>query len=159
MDAVPVTPKNISDVILVKLAREIAMDIHPLQNILEAHGIEPNTWVYIQNNPRFQALIETESAQWNGALNTHERVKVKAAAMIEEWLPEAHERMHDRSEGLNAKVELGKLIRDLAGFTKNGVGVEGSGERFSVTINLGADSQLKFEKQVSPKTIEGELAT
>ena len=61
--------------------------------------------------PRFQALLETETAQWNGALNTQERVKIKASAMIEEWLPEAHERMHDRGESLNAKTELGKLIR------------------------------------------------
>jgi hypothetical protein len=153
-DIVPVA--RINDVMLVKLARELAMDIHPLEDILKAHGIEPKQWGYIQDMPRFQALLETETAQWNGALNTQERVKIKASAMIEEWLPEAHERMHDRGESLNAKTELGKLIRDLAGFSKNGVGVEGSGERFSVTINLGADASLKFEKQLPPMVIDAE---
>ena len=41
---------------------------------------------------------------------------------------------------------------------KNNVN-EAAGERFSVTINLGADASLKFEKQVTSKVIEGELAT
>ena len=145
-----------SDVILVKLARELAMEIHPLEEILKAYAIEPKQWEHIQDMPRFQALLETEMAQWNGALNTHERVKIKAAAMIEEWLPEAHERMHDRGETLNSKTELGKLIRDLGGFSKGSMGVEGAGERFSVTINLGADAQLKFEKQAPPMVIDAE---
>lgn len=151
---VPMT--KISDVILVKLARELAMDIHPVEDILKAFQIEPKQWEYIQEMPRFQGLLETESAQWNGALNTQERVKIKAAAMIEEWLPEANERLHDRGESLNAKTELGKLVRDLAGFAKGGIGVEGAGERFSVTINLGADASLKFEKELPPVVIDAE---
>ena len=152
----PVPAQRFNDVILVKLAREIAMNIHPLEDILKAHLIEPNQWENIQEMARFQSLLETESAQWNGALNTQERVKLKAAAMIEEWLPEANQRMHDRGESLSAKTELGKLVRDLAGFAKGGIGIEGGGERFSVTINLGADASLKFEKELPPVIIDAE---
>ena len=151
---VPTT--KFTDVTLVKLARELAMEIHPLEDILKAHQIEPKLWETIQENPRFQSLLETEMAQWNGALNTSERVKIKAAALIEEWLPEANERVHDRHETLSAKTELAKLVRDLAGFSRSGMNVENGGERFSVTINLGADAQLKFEKQLPPKVIDME---
>lgn len=153
-DLVPMT--KFTDVTLVKLARELAMEIHPLEDILKAHQIEPKLWEIIQENPRFHALLETETAQWNGALNTSERVKIKAAALIEEWLPEANERVHDKHETLSSKTELAKLVRDLAGFSRNGMSVEGGGERFSVTINLGADAQLKFEKQLPPKVIDAE---
>ena len=79
--------------------------------------------------------------------------------MIEEWLPEAYLKLHDANETLSSKTELGKLVRDLAGFAKQGVGVEATGEKFSVTINLGADNQLKFEKSAGPKTIEGEVVS
>lgn len=153
-DLVPMT--KFTDVTLVKLARELAMEIHPLEDILKAHQIEPELWGIIQENHRFQALLDTETAQWNGALNTSERVKIKAAALIEEWLPEANMRVHDKHEPLSAKTDLAKLIRDLAGFSRSGMSVENGGERFSVTINLGADAQLKFEKQLPPKIIDAE---
>jgi hypothetical protein len=146
----------LSETILLRLARELGMGILPLETILEASQINQNTWETIQNHPRFIQLLESESALWNSSLNTHERVKLKSAAMIEEWLPEAYSRLNSQSETLNSKIELGKLIRDLAGFTKQGVGMEATGEKFSVTINLGADSQLKFEK-TSPKVIDGEV--
>lgn len=152
-----VTVSRISDNTLVKLAREIAMDIHPLAEVLKAHQIEPKDWEYIQDMPRFQYLLETEAAQWHGALNTHERVKIKAAALVEEWLPELNERMHDRAESLNAKIEAGKLAARLAGMGLTGAGVNGGGgEGLKVTINLGADAQLTFEKQLPPRVIDGE---
>jgi len=146
-----------NEVTLVKLARELALGILPVKTILELHQIDPNSWETIQKHPRFLQVLEAETAAWSSALNTHERVKLKSAAMIEEWLPEAYTRMHDRTETLTSRTELGKLIRDLAGFTKQGVGVEATGEKFSVTINLGADNQLKFEKTAGPVTIDGEM--
>lgn len=147
----------ISEVTFVKLAREVALGIQSIETILESNKIDQNTWEIIQTHPRFLQVLETESSAWNSALNTHERVKLKSAAMIEEWLPEAYLKLHDQNETLNSKTELGKLIRDLAGFAKQGVGVEAVGEKFSVTINLGADNQLKFEKSAGPVTIDGEV--
>lgn len=146
-----------NEVTLVKLARELALGILPVKTILELHQIDPNSWETIQKHPRFLQVLEAETAAWSSALNTHERVKLKSAAMIEEWLPEAYTRMHDRNETLTSRTELGKLIRDLAGFSKQGVGVEATGEKFSVTINLGADRELKFEKTQGPVTIDGEM--
>jgi hypothetical protein len=35
----------------------------------------------------------------------------------------------------------------------------GGGERFSITINLGADSKLQFQKELPAKVIEGALVT
>ncbi len=151
---------RITDVTLLKLARELAMEIHPIETILSTHKVSRDQWEEIQRLPRFQAILTSELAAWHGATNTPERVKVKAAAMIEEWLPELYSRMHDRQETLNSKVEAGKLVRDLAGFVKGSVGGEGLGEKFSVTINLGADAQLTFEKSaVTPKVIEGEVVS
>jgi len=156
MTALTTVDHNVTELKLLQIAREIAMDIRPIEEILKVHEIEPNQWDTIQANPRFRAYLESEAASWHGTLNTHERVKLKAAAMLEEWLPELHMRMHDRAESLNAKIEAGKLARDLAGFAKSGVGVEAAGDRFSVTINLGNDAQLKFEKQLPPVVIDAE---
>jgi hypothetical protein len=156
MTALTTVDANVTELKLLQIAREIAMDIRPIEEILKVHEIDPNQWQAIQEHPRFRAYLESEASSWHGTLNTHERVKLKAAAMLEEWLPELNTRMHDRAESLNAKIEAGKLARDLAGFSRAGVGVESLGEKFSVTINLGADASLRFEKQLPPVVIDAE---
>lgn len=158
MTAIVTVDRPVTELKLLQIAREIAMDIRPVEEILATHNVSEQEWEAIQANPRFRSYIESEATAWHGSLNTHERVKLKAAAMLEEWLPELNQRMHDRAESLNAKIEAGKLARDLAGFARNGVGVEGAGEKFSVTINLGQDAKLTFEKQLPPVVIDAEEA-
>lgn len=158
MADLPALTRKMSDVTFVKLAREIAMGINPMEVILEHNKISQDDWEVIQSHPRFLQLLETESSTWGSALNTQERVKVKSAALLEEWLPELYTRMHDPGENLNAKIEAGKLVSRLAGMGLSGTQVTDTTERFSVTINLGADSQLKFEKEIGPRVIDGEAA-
>jgi hypothetical protein len=157
MDDAQTPVKFDASMLLVRLAREIAIDHFPLEAILERYQVSPEQWETIRKMPRFTALLEIETADWQGSLNTGERTKLKAAAMIEDFLPEAHSRMHDARETLPAKTELAKLIAKIAGMGErtdiNGVN---SSEKFSVTINLGADQQLQFAKQVTPKVIEVE---
>jgi len=152
-----ITPDSrLDDATFVKLAREIAMGIHPMETILSNNQIDGNYWETIQKHPRFLQYLESETSAWGSALNTHERVKIKSAAIIEEWLPELFTRMHDANENLNAKIEAGKLVSKLAGMGLAGAQITDGSERFSVTINLGADSQIKFEKQLAPKVIDSE---
>lgn len=158
MTALVTVDGDVTELKLLQLAREIAMDIRPIDEILKTHNLTMEQFEHVSRLPRFQGYVESEASAWHGSLNTHERVKLKAAAMLEEWLPELNMRMHDRAESLNAKIEAGKLARDLAGFARSGVGVEGAGEKFSVTINLGQDAKLTFEKQLPPVVIDAEEA-
>lgn len=152
-----VRTKKIDDLTLVQLAREIAMNIQSIETILETHQIDVDTWDRLKITPRFVQLLETETSSWNSAINTHERVKLKSAALVEDWLPEAYARMNDTTENLNAKTELAKLVARLAGMGLNNTSItDGSGERFSVTINLGGDNNLKIEKSMPMRVVEGE---
>jgi hypothetical protein len=146
------------DVELVKLAREIAMDIQPLEIILKNYSITDQTWSELQRNRHFQQLVASETEAWTAALNTHERVKLKAASMMEEWLPELNGRLHDVTEALAAKIEGAKMLAKIANMgipdALTGLG----GERFVVTINLGPQTApLEFTKDVTHKVIEGEV--
>lgn len=154
MAAVTVLAPSQSNIALVKLAREIAMDIHPIQTILNQYGISTEQWEILKGNQRFQNLLLSETEAWNGALNTQERVKLKAAAMLEEWLPELNNRLHDADEALPAKIEGGKMLTRIAGIGVGAAEGGGGGERFTVTINLGEDSKLTFEKQLPDRVIE-----
>jgi uncharacterized protein YgbK (DUF1537 family) len=144
------------ETLILQVAREIAVDLHDIETILEHHKITPETWSVLQKNPRFVQLLSSEVAAWNSAGNTHERTRIKAAALIEEWLPAANKSIHDGQHPLAARTELAKLIAKIAemGVTTAGIVGGGGGSQFSVTINLGADHKLKFEKTVTPKVIE-----
>lgn len=154
MEVVKLEPQDVSELTLLKLSREIARDIHDIETILNRFGISAELFADISKLPRFQSLLQSELEAWNTASNTSERVKIKSLSFVEELLPEMYARAHDPREPLSAKVELLKTIGKFGG-----VGVtsfEGAiGEKLSVTINLGADSQLKFEKDITPQVIEG----
>lgn len=144
-----------SDNQLLSLAREIAIDLNDIETILKNHQIEPKQWDLIQKQPRFLKLLETEVLAWQSATNTHERTKLKAAAVIELWLEKANMIIHSDSEPLSGRAEVVKFLGRVAGLGLDKVTGEGGGERFSVTINLGGDQKLTFQKEVTPKVIEG----
>jgi len=151
------TPAVLSEqsTLYLKLAREIATDLYDIETILNANQITAEQWEKIKNDPTFQRILGAEVAAWNSAINTLERTKLKAGVMIEEWLPEAYARMSDSRENLTAKTELAKLVTRIAGMGLNDAHVVGgTGERITISINLGADA--KFEKTVSPKIIDHE---
>lgn len=147
-----------NDTGLIRLAREIAMDMRPLEEILEIHEITPTNWERLRENTQFQALLRSEIEAWNSATNTSERVKIKALAFVEEALPEFYARAHDPKEPLNAKVEVLKTVAKFAGVGGSQFDASMAGEKFSVTINLGADQQLKIEKTLPTQVIEHEDA-
>lgn len=140
---------------MVRLAREIAIGLKKLPDILSDQGISDEKFEALKENPRFVSVLSSEIAAWNGAVNTNERVKLKAASMIEEWLPEIYQRMNDGNENLNAKVEAGKLVRDLAGLgVKADINNGKPSDRVSITINLGTDAKLEFQSQLPEKVID-----
>lgn len=156
MPAITSKEPSFNDVTLLKLAREIAMDMRTTEEILEAHGVTSDQWALIGEMPLFQNYLRQCVEEWHSAVNTQERVKLKSMAFVEEALPEFYARAHDPNESLNAKVEVLKAVARFAGV---GGSVDGSvnGERLSVTINLGADHQLKIEKDITPQFIEGDM--
>jgi hypothetical protein len=155
MIATPELASSNHDVTMLKLVREIAMDIQPIDDILKNHAVDAEKWEEIQQNPRFKQYLRNAMEEWQSATNTAERVKLKSLAFVEEALPEFFARAHDPKELLSAKTEVLKTIAKFAGV---GGAVEGavSGERMVVTINLGADNQLRIERDVTPQVIDGE---
>lgn len=124
---------------LVRLARELAMDMQPVPAVLQRLGLTTDELERLQRLPKFQKILAAECAAWESALNTHERVKLKAAAIIEDFLPEAHARMHNPAEALPAKTEVAKLVTRLAGMglERTGEAGAGGGEKFLLQINIG----------------------
>jgi len=146
------------DAIYLRIAREIAINLYDTETVLKNNGIDSDRFERIRNDPRFIRLLEAELTAWNAPGNIQERTKLKAGALIEEFLPEANARIHDPKETLTAKNELIKTLTRIAGMGLERAGsAEGGGSGFTVTINLGSDQKLEFRNAVTPQVIEGEV--
>lgn len=139
---------------LAALAREIVMSIREIPDILATFKLTPAQYERVKSLPYFQKALDTLSIEWNSALSTAQRIKVGAAAILENGMPNLGARMTNPSEPYTAQIEAGKLFAKLAGVGEPATG-SGGGERFTISINLGADTVLRYEKDVTPKAVEG----
>jgi hypothetical protein len=139
------TPSN-----LAALAREVAMDIKPLPDILKVYRLSEDDYLKISKIPFYAKALETAAIEWNSALSTHDRIRIEAAAIMEDAMPGLSARMKSKEEALPAAIEAGKLFAKLAGLGEVNKAAAGSGEKFVIQIDLGADTKLRYEKDVTP---------
>ncbi len=136
------------------LAREIAMDILPVQQILELHRLSDEEWEAIQRNKLFQDQVAQLTRDWTSAGNTRERVKMKAATGLESVLEQYVVEIADPSIPLIQRVEAGKFLARLGELDGSAV-VGAAGERFVINLNIG-NTHSTIEAKI-PKTIDGDV--
>ncbi len=133
----------LNDQLLHSMARELAMDFFPVEEILDRHGVTPTQFENIKATPYFDSILREAVRQWNSATNARERAQLRMATLVELSLDEMWLRLVDSKETLAAKVTL---LQTLMKGAKIGVPTpeekEGAvvGERVSITINMGADA-------------------
>jgi hypothetical protein len=157
----PTIPSSVYDEVkLVKLARQIAMGLSDLPDILFANDLTQREFAEIQKLPHFQRVLESELKAWARVDNAEDRVRVKSASMIEEYLPEVYKLLNDRDEPLMGKVKALELVAKWARIGQAEAPTLGSpGDKVQVIINLGADSKLVYDKQLPAKVIDHEPVT
>lgn len=153
----PTIPPGVYDEAkLVKLARQIAMGIKTIPEILFDNSLTLREFDEIKQLPLFGRLLSSEIKSWEGADNTNGRLRLKSAAMLEEFLPELYARLNDREEPLMAKIKALELTSKIAGFGDREAPTAGSpGDRVQVIIQLGADTS-SYVKVLPHKVIEHE---
>lgn len=141
-------PTELFAVNLAALAREIAMDIFPVEQVLALHKLSDSQWQKIQANQHFQRMLTNMIAEWESAMNTKERLKAKAQTGLEMNLDTLVLDVGDQSIPLAQRVEAAKFLARI-GEVDGNQGVAGPG--FSIQLNIG---QTKTEVAVTPKVIE-----
>jgi hypothetical protein len=163
---VPVAPSplappaalQVNDLMLSRLAHELARDIHPLETVLQQFKIDPDYFgQHIIDHPLFKQKFMEATALWQGSNKAKERASTKAALLFEEWLPEADRLFHDTQQPMSAKIEAMKLLAKIGQLDQSDSKGVAAGERVVVNINLSAANapSIVIDKMAEPKTIEG----
>jgi hypothetical protein len=147
------TDVTIEAVDIAQVAREVAMDIFPKEDIQKLHNLSDDQWADILASPIFVKHLETMQREWNSAGNTEERIKVKAQTGVESLLEVYVRDIANERLPLRDRVEAGKFLAKLGDLGEpNVLGVGGSGG-FQITLNIG---NHKVSADASPKVIEHE---
>ena len=132
------------------LAREIAQDIFPLEQVIRLHNLSDEEWLRISAHPKFVSILNDMQREWNSASNTAERIKVKSQAGLETQLEILIADCGDPSIPLSQRTEAYRMLARLGDL--DGQGKAAIGEKFSITLNIGA-ATVKTEVK-EPKVIE-----
>jgi len=146
------TELNSSDA---QLIWELVSDISAPSDVLARHGLDKAGLQRKLRNPMFRSAFNETKRLWNADLNVNERIRIKAALMLEDSLPDIYKIIKDDSQPSAAKLEavekLGKLSQTMAPKKEGQMG-----ERHTITINVG-DKPITIEHMTQP-AIEGEAA-
>lgn len=148
---------NISSPVLdtkwLMVAHEVAMNMRDIRDILKDQGISSRMWDRMQEDKQFQGLLSSKIIEWNSAGNTPQRIKMKAAAMLELNLDQFHMALADEDISAPQKLAVAQFIARLGGVgqeeRRNEIpGGTGTGH-FQVKIFLGGQGS-------QPMVIEGQ---
>jgi hypothetical protein len=130
-------------VTMAKLAREIAMDIKERHVVLTEYKLTQVQYDFLaEHNEFYKNALDAACLDWHAPLSTAERIKVEAAAILEDSLPGLGARMQNKSEGLPGVIEAAKLFAKVAGVGEREAGGSAAGERFTINIDLGGDQKI-----------------
>ena len=119
------------------LAYGIVKDVEDEDKLLNRLGFTRQEYDELAETRAFKTILGQAQSEWEGAVNTHKRIKLKAAINIEEALPHFYSEMTNEKEPLSSKVKAFEAIARIAGLGQSELIPAGGGQHFKLEINLG----------------------
>ena len=142
------------------LAHGMAKDIEDTDRLLERLGFTRGDYDELAQTRTFKTMLSQATSEWEGASNTHKRIKQKAAVNIEEALPHFFQAMTDPKEPLSSKVKAFEVVSRVAGLGNPEPIAAGNGQFFKLEINLGSGKPaLVIENVVNVADVEPDVET
>jgi hypothetical protein len=142
------------------LASGIVRGIEEPIAILERLGLTSDDYTELSETRMFRQMLRTAQEEWEGASNTHKRIKLKAAVNIEEALPHFFRAMTSGNEPLSSKVKAFEVVSRVAGLGQTEPVNAGTGQFFKLEINLGGGvAPITLASGIENLTIEHQELT
>lgn len=119
-----------------RLALELVSGLSSAQDVLKRYGLSEHELRALLCNPSFQALLKETRQAWQSDLNAKERVKLKAALLVEDSLMSVFRVAVDQQIGVTARLEAFKSLAKIASVDEAEKNQGGGGGRFVLNINV-----------------------
>jgi hypothetical protein len=124
-----------------ELAHAVTRGIEDAPTILLRLDFTMDDYMELAETRMFRQMLREAQSEWEGAGNTHKRIKQKAAMNIEQALPHFFQAMISDKEPLSSKVKAFEVVSRVAGLGAPEPLGAGAGQFFKLEINLGAGVQ------------------
>lgn len=141
----PVTFEHFTMDNLAELAREIAGSVHGYPPVIERRKITLDQYKTIAQNQFFVDMLRQSVQEYQRIDSAQKRAKQKAAVAFEHAIPTMGARINDPREPLEKVAQMAKVLADVGGIGSRDQ-TAGPQERITISIDLGADTKLTFEK-------------
>jgi hypothetical protein len=139
-----------------RLALEIVSGLSKASDVLARYGMTEAQFREKLQNPQFKQLLRDTKQVWQSDLNVKERIRLKAALLVEDSLLGIFRMMGDKDSGpltrLNAFRELARIASVEEKENKGG----GAGSKFVLNITVPGGAQpVVIEGSAEPKGDDG----
>lgn len=142
-----------------RLAWEIAAEIAPIPDIIHRYGMTPADFKKKLQNPMFRGAVREAKSLWKSDLNVQQRIRLKAAYLVEDSLLDVFKIMKDEKMGSAARLEaFEKLLKsaDLTPKAKDGSGGLGTGFRVNIILGDNPGSKVVIDGHALPAPVSAE---
>jgi hypothetical protein len=119
------------------LAAGLIRGIEEPETVMSRCGFSPGDYTELSETRMFRQMLSEAQEEWEGARNTHKRIKLKAAVNVEEALPHFYKAMISEKEPLSSKVKALEVVARIGGLGNPEPVVASNGQFFKLEINLG----------------------
>jgi hypothetical protein len=147
----------LNDVLISRLARDLARSLFPQQKIRESYRLTTEQFEKLLDTEYFRTRLQEEIEIWHAATpaSVLTRIQAKSATLIEDSLVEVYTLIHDRTQPLAAKVEALKWAARMAGAGENQQVRRDDQERIRFNIYID-NKKVVFDKEpLPPAVIDG----
>jgi hypothetical protein len=145
---------DLDEAAMAQLAREMVMAIRNYKAIFADFGISEEEYYEISKTPFYERVKDHYTLEWNSALSAADRVKLISASYAETALPVIGRRMLDAATHPSIALDTFKQLCKNAGIGDAKVSPQTASERFVITINLGADTEVYSKSiEINPNDV------
>lgn len=131
-----------------RLIADLVANVRFQKDVLQQYGLTQEDLARKMLNPGFAAHFRATHAAWNSDMNAQERIRLKAAFLLEDTLPELHKIVKGAQTPVNAKLAAVEQLTKISTVANMPKQAEGGGEKHSITINIGAGrAPITIEQQ------------
>lgn len=131
------------------LSAELGANLLPLEEVLKRFGLTIGNLKDLLRNPQFRHMVKEFKREWNSPMSAKDRIKLKALLMVEDNLLTLHTLFNNAATNPTARLSAFDAMVKLADAAPKVTAPEGGGNKFHLTLNLGAH-------QATPFTIDAE---
>lgn len=124
-----------------RLIADLVANIRQPADILAQYGITVEQLASKMRSPLFFGHFRDTQRLWNSDMNAQQRIRAKAAFILEDTLPQLHKIASGQQVPVNAKLAAIEQLTKISTVAHVPKEASAGGEKHSIVINIGGDKQ------------------